>query len=65
LIGFIEKVDSNGSIELKFFDGEGTIEEDPSILSQDELTLIAFDSSYCLHYERYFRRMKKNQRASE
>jgi hypothetical protein len=61
LIGFIEESDTDSCIGLRFFDGEGQLEEEVSDISHDELTILTFDSSYCLHYERYFRRMNKNQ----
>lgn len=59
LIGFIEDLDAADGIGLRFFDGEGTLEDELSYITEDEITLLTVDSSYCLHYERYFRRMKK------
>jgi hypothetical protein len=59
LIGFIEELKKDGSIGLRFFDGEGKLEDELTYMGEDELTLLTVDSSYCLHYERYFRRMKK------
>ena len=59
LIGFIEELGADDGIGLRFFDGEGTLEDELTYISEDEITLLTVDSSYCLHYERYFRRMKK------
>lgn len=59
LIGFIEGMSDARDVEVRFFDGVGKLDDELSVVSEDELTVVAFDSSYCLHYERYFMRKRK------
>ncbi|MGJ8655078.1 MAG: hypothetical protein ACSHX6_01405 [Akkermansiaceae bacterium] len=59
LIGFVESLGKDGDFEIRFFDGVGTLDDELSVVSEEELTIVAFDSSYCLHYERYFKRKRK------
>lgn len=56
LIGFIERITSQGVIFVKYFDGEGVVDNELREISEEDLTMLSFNSSYSLHYERYFMR---------
>jgi hypothetical protein len=59
LIGFVKGMNEEGEVEILSFDGVGKLDDEVSYISENELTKLTFDSSYCLHYERYFKRKMK------
>lgn len=56
LIGFIEQIGSGGGIFVKYFDGEGVVDDEIREMREADLTMFSINSSYSLYYERYFRR---------
>ncbi len=55
-IGFVRGIDGK-QVRLDFFDGVGKLDGQETLIDLDEVTSISYDSSYTLHYERYFSRL--------